>query len=90
MIVDEMTVETKQRNHKYEMIVNPGSAYLKLMQYYFEEKKLNFLEGNIKIEIWEKFCSQFFAPNVEMNIKIFEKDSLFYEISIHNLIRFKL
>jgi hypothetical protein len=73
---DEIVSEVSEVD---ELLVNPGSAYLKIMQYYTEEKMLNKVPN--KIENWEKFIPKYFSEKVEMTIKVFDKDDLFYEIS---------
>jgi hypothetical protein len=90
MIVDEIFFESNGKSINNEMLSHPGSAYLKIMQYYSEEKILNLQSRSNNLETWEKFCSKHFAPNLEMNVKVFEKDTLFYEISIFYFIRHEL
>jgi hypothetical protein len=81
MIVDQNFIDSNEKPKNYDMLANPGSAYLKIMQYYSEEKMLNLQSGTKNLETWEKFCGRHFAPNLDMTVKVFEKDSLFYEIS---------
>jgi hypothetical protein len=80
MIVDDGLYETEMMEiKKYENLINPGSAYLRIMQYYSEEKTFNRFPN--KIEVWENFICKYFSESVEMNIRVFDKDNLFYEIS---------
>ena len=86
MIIEECFSQNENIKISHEMLSNPGSAYLKIMQYYQEEKIWNTLYPN-STENWEKFLSQYFAENSEMSIKISEKViSKFLLISFrHNL-----
>lgn len=81
MIVDEVGSSSSKIDDNIDLLVNPGTTYLKIMQYYAEEKLIN--EKNLpnKLENWEKFISKYFAENVDMSVKVFDKDDLFYEIS---------
>ena len=80
MIVDDCYSQPEKTSEHLVMLSNPGSAYLKIMQYYQEEKKWNSLNTN-STENWEKFLSQYFAENAEMTIKIYNNEKLNYEIS---------
>lgn len=63
------------------MIINPGSAYLRCLQYYSEEKEISLQNGPSKLLLWEKFVSKYFAANIEMTVTVLEQDNLFYELS---------
>ena len=80
MIIEECYSQKEKKMESLEMLSNPGSAYLKIMQYYQEEKIWNTLNQNTT-ENWEKFLSQYFSENAEMTIKIFEKENSYTEIS---------
>ena len=79
MIIEDSYSQIEKKRESLEMLSNPGSAYLKIMQYYQEEKIWNTLNQNTT-ENWEKFLSQYFAENAEMTIKIFEKENSYTEI----------
>ena len=79
MIIDDSYSQIEKKRESLEMLSNPGSAYLKIMQYYQEEKIWNTLNQNTT-ENWEKFLSQYFSENGEMTIKIFEKENSYTEI----------
>jgi hypothetical protein len=80
MIIDDCFSQKEGSKESLEMLCNPGSAYLKIMQYYQEEKVWNTANQNSS-EIWEKFIAQYFSENSEMSIKIHDKENFFYEIS---------
>lgn len=80
MIIDDCYSQREKSKESVKMLGNPGSAYLKIMQYYQEEKIWNTINSN-STENWEKFLSQYFSENGEMSIKIHDKENIFYEIS---------
>lgn len=75
-------------SEKPKMISNPGSAYLKIMQYYSEEKSLYNTPNSI--EKWEIFSNRFFSNNITLFIEFYDKGNLFYEISKDNLNNFRI
>jgi Fic family protein len=79
MIVDDDNFISIKVKEESSMLYNPGSAYLRIMQYYSEEKNYNKIPNTIKN--WEIFIEKYFCDNVEMNIKILDKEKIFYEIS---------
>jgi hypothetical protein len=79
MIIDGRYSQSEDKQC-IQFLNHPGSAYLRVMQYYQEEKEWNISHENTT-ENWEKFLSQYFAENIEMNIKLFHKEKLYYEIS---------
>jgi hypothetical protein len=79
MIIEDSYSQIEKKRESLAMLSNPGSAYLKIMQYYQEEKIWNTLNQNTT-ENWEKFLSQYFSENAEMTIKIFEKENSYSEI----------
>lgn len=85
MITDEMYVDSTYETEKISKLINPGSAYLRIMQYYAEEKMMNDKRQVETMDIWEKFISKYFSENVEMKIELFEKDKMFYEISKNSI-----
>ncbi len=58
----------------------PGSSYIKVMQYYYEEKQLNTQPCTLKT--WETFIQKHFSTSIEMKVDIFENQKLFYRIGI--------
>lgn len=81
MIASDIFLNLQKNEKNLEYLLNPGTGYLTLMEYYCDEKILNSQGGIHKIDVWEKFISRHFSNNVVLNVKIFEKDDLFYEIS---------
>jgi hypothetical protein len=61
------------------LLYNPGTCYLKIMQFYQDEKNIS--EGKNTMEKWEKFMPKYFTENIEMNVKVYDKENLFYDIS---------
>lgn len=61
---------------------DPGMGFLKIMQYYSEEKELVNKPNTIKV--WEKFIEKYFSSKIEMEIKIFENQILFHKIGNFN------
>lgn len=86
--VQEQDTEIEEETKPIDPVLQPGSAYLKLMEYYREEKELNQLPN--KTETWEKFIAKYFSQNVEMSIKVFQEAGMFSEISKYNTLLFKL
>jgi hypothetical protein len=80
MIDDDIFRAHSSNETQQLMIINPGSAYLRILQYYTEEKEISQQIGSGKLYIWEKFISKYFSPNIEMSVKFLEKEKLLYEI----------
>lgn len=80
MIVIEEFFNSTQKSEKFEQLSNPGSALLRIMQYHNEEKELNKIPN--KMATWQKFVSKYFSENIQMSVKMCDKEDLFYEISI--------
>ena len=81
MLVDEENIQFQEQQVKSienNLFNNPGSSFLKLMQYYYDEKELNLQQTNLKT--WENFIEQYFSTTVEMEVNIFENQNLFYRI----------
>lgn len=81
MLVDEENVQIQEQEAKSIeniMFNKPGSSYLKLMQYYYDEKQLNSQPCNLKT--WEAFIEKYFSTTVQMEVNIFENQNLFYRI----------
>lgn len=81
MLVEEENLQIQEQESKsIEKIIfdKPGSSYLKLMQYYYDEKLLNSEPCTLKT--WEAFIEKFFSTTVEMEVNIFENQKLFYRI----------
>jgi hypothetical protein len=72
--------EQEYRSMENLMFKNPGSTFLKIMEYYYEEKQYNYQATDLKI--WELFIEKYFTTTVEMEVKIFENQKLFYKIGI--------
>jgi len=81
LVEEESNIQLQEQEFKTVenlMFRNPGSSFLKLMQYYNEEKELNSKTTNLKV--WEIFIDKYFSTSVEMEVNIFEKQELFYKI----------
>lgn len=81
MLVEEESIQIQEQESKsFEnlMFTKPGSSYLKLMQYYHDEKQLNSQTCNLKT--WEAFIENHFSTTVQMEVNIFENQKLFYRI----------
>lgn len=59
-------------------ILNEGVCYLRILEYYAEEKKR--FQDNFDFETCESFIEKFFDINAEMKIKVFNKKKLEYEL----------
>lgn len=72
----EMPQEIKpvENNH----FRSQGSALLRIMQYYEDEKETNQKTTNLKT--WEAFIDKYFSESVFMEVNIFENQSLFHKI----------
>ena len=84
MLIQEDCLIKKEKIYSKEFLNNPGTTYLRVLQFYQEEKKWNMRRLNT-LENWEKFISQYFSENTEINIKYYDKDEVSYEISNNNL-----
>jgi len=81
MLVDEDNLQIQEQDNKYMenlMFKNPGSSFLKILQYYYEEKQYNSQTKDLKT--WELFIEKYFSITSEMEVKIFENQKLFYRI----------
>lgn len=79
MILQDCLIEPNQKDEINTKLVSPGTAYLRIMQYYTEEKEYNKLPNSF--QTWENFIEKYFSEDVEMTVKVYDKDDLFYEIS---------
>ena len=88
MIINECYNKEEKIKKKEEQkkLFLPGNCYLKILEYYSEEKCL--YNKNHDFFTWEEFIKKYFDEDITMDIIIFEKDQVFYEISI--LIKIKL
>ena len=82
MLLEERYTK-KENKYSNEFLNNPGTTYLRVIQFYQEEKKWNIRHPNTT-ENWEKFISQYFSENTEINIKYYNKEKLYNEISKNN------
>jgi hypothetical protein len=81
MLVDQENIHMEKEYFKQienNNFHNPGSSYLQIMKYYFEEKELVNKENDY--QTWEAFIEKYFSPTVEMEVNIFENETLFYKI----------
>jgi len=81
MLVEEESFLMQEQEAKFNENIffnKPGSSFLKLMQYYYDEKQLNSQPCTIKT--WEPFIEKYFSSTVEMEVNIFENQKLFYRI----------
>jgi hypothetical protein len=81
MLVDEESIlmqEQEAKSNENIFFNKPGSSFLKLMQYYYDEKQLNSQPCTIKT--WEPFIEKYFSSTVEMEVNVFENQKLFYRI----------
>ena len=68
-IIDQFSNQLSEI-HK-SSLVNNGSTYIKVMEYY-QEEKVRFNESKLSFNEMEDFIEKFFDPNATMKIKILE------------------
>jgi tagatose-1,6-bisphosphate aldolase len=68
-IIDKFSSQISQINNN--SLVRNGSTYIKVMEYYQEEKE-RFNEAKLSFNEMEEFIEKFFDPYATMKIKILE------------------
>ena len=74
MIIEPNPLVSERVNDLYQFVngrdifSSPGSAYLKVLDYFYEEKK--FTKYGHNIDTWEKFISKHFSNDGHMLIKV--------------------
>jgi hypothetical protein len=81
MIANEVFIDNYKTKENYEMLVNPGIAYLKMMQYYADEKLISENQETNNAVGWEKFISEQFSENCEMCVELYTDNKKLYELS---------